>query len=214
MNLENLYGSQDSLMKVFSRALTYNDHKTIYLQLVDIYDHSNSTDLEQELFRKMTKKFKDSTSVWKRYGFFVLTRLKDPDAATALLKKALLSLPKRKHIATIAAFGQMLFKNGFVEHGRTIYEGILTNYPKRFDLWSTYIDLHLSTKADPNITRRVFESVVSLKMSSKKMKFFLKRFLAFEKQFGDSERINHVKNLAEDYLSSKRMKEVKKKINK
>lgn len=40
MNLENKHGSNESLMQVFQRALTYNDPKTVNLQLVGIYERS------------------------------------------------------------------------------------------------------------------------------------------------------------------------------
>ncbi len=40
MNLENKHGSQESLLKVFQRALTYNNPKTVYMQLASIYERS------------------------------------------------------------------------------------------------------------------------------------------------------------------------------
>ena len=41
----------------------------------------------------------------------------------------------------IAKFAQMEFKLGEPERGRTMFENILSNYPKRCDLWSVYIDM-------------------------------------------------------------------------
>ena len=32
------------------------------------------------------------------------------------------------------------FRAGGAERGRSIFEGILRNYPKRLDLWSVYLD--------------------------------------------------------------------------
>jgi rRNA biogenesis protein RRP5 len=34
----------------------------------------------------------------------------------------------------------MEFKNGDPERGRTIFEGLVSNSPKRVDLWSIYLD--------------------------------------------------------------------------
>lgn len=45
MNLENKYGSQDSLLKVFNQALTYNEPKVVYMKLVDIYEASGNTEV-------------------------------------------------------------------------------------------------------------------------------------------------------------------------
>ena len=36
--------------------------------------------------------------------------------------------------------GLLEFKAGSAERGRSIFEGVLRNYPKRLDLWSVYLD--------------------------------------------------------------------------
>lgn len=41
MNLENLYGTQDSLVKVFERALQQNDPKKVFFHLISIYIKSD-----------------------------------------------------------------------------------------------------------------------------------------------------------------------------
>lgn len=46
----------------------------------------------------------------------------------------------------------MEFKYGEVERGRTIFEGMMSNYPKRVDLWSIYIDMEVKA-GDPIIVR-------------------------------------------------------------
>lgn len=40
LNLENMYGSQESLDKVFERALQYNEPLKVFLHLADIYTKS------------------------------------------------------------------------------------------------------------------------------------------------------------------------------
>lgn len=37
----------------------------------------------------------------------------------------------------------MEFKYGEAERGRTIFEGVMSNYPKRVDLWSIYLDMEI-----------------------------------------------------------------------
>jgi len=41
----------------------------------------------------------------------------------------------------ITKFAQMEFKLGEAERGKTMFENILSTYPKRTDLWSVYIDM-------------------------------------------------------------------------
>ena len=45
MNLENSYGSHESLMKVFERAITYNEPKRVYMHLVGIYERTGKHDV-------------------------------------------------------------------------------------------------------------------------------------------------------------------------
>lgn len=50
-------------MKVFQRALQYNDPKKIYLALLGVYESTEQHQLADELVNKMTKKFKHSCKV-------------------------------------------------------------------------------------------------------------------------------------------------------
>ena len=101
----------------------------------------------------MIKKFAQSSKVWAGYGLFLLQRHRSEDSRK-LLHRALESLPKRKHIKTIAKFAQMEFKFGEPERGRTIFEGIMSNYAKRVDLWSVYLDMEVRS-GDLEVTRYV-----------------------------------------------------------
>ena len=146
----------------------------------------------------MTKKFKESSKVWTNLGQFYLQR-KNIDDARKTLQRSIQSLPKRKHVKTISKFAQMEFKFGEAERGRTIFEGILSNYPKRIDIWSIYLDMEIRN-GDVDMTRRLFERVIHLKVSSKKMKFFFKKYLEFEKKHGTEEGVEHVKEAAMAYV--------------
>ena len=44
-------------------------------------------------------------------------------------------------VELISKFAQMEFKLGEPERGKTMFENILSTYPKRTDLWSIYIDM-------------------------------------------------------------------------
>jgi len=96
----------------------------------------------------------------------------------------------------------MEFRLGERERGRTIFEGIMTTYPKRVDLWSIYLDMELRDVADVEGPRNLFERLIHMKWSSKKMKYFFKRFLEFEKEHGDEDTVEHVKQAAREYVES------------
>ncbi|KAG0047226.1 rRNA biogenesis protein rrp5 [Gryganskiella cystojenkinii] len=200
MNLENTFGSADTLEEVFKNAVQTCEPKKVYLQLVKIYERSNKIDRATELYNTMTKKFGQSSKVWTGFGHFQLHH-GNLEAGRELLQRSLKSLPKRKHIKTISKFAQLEFKYGEPERGRTIFEGVMSNYPKRIDLWSVYIDMEVRN-GEKDAVRRLFARVVSLKLSSKKMKFFFKKWLAYEKDNGDEEHVEEVKRRAMAYVES------------
>jgi rRNA biogenesis protein RRP5 len=68
------------------------------------------------------------------------------DAARDVLNRALKALPKRKHVKTIVKFAQFEYKFGEPERGMTIFERIVTNHPKRIDLWIVYIDKEIASQ--------------------------------------------------------------------
>lgn len=45
MNLENVYGTQESLVKVFERALQQNEPKKVFFQLIGIYSRTDKTEV-------------------------------------------------------------------------------------------------------------------------------------------------------------------------
>jgi len=101
----------------------------------------------------------------------------------------------------ITQFGQLEFKHGNAERGRTIFEGILANHPKKIDLWSVYLDMEIKI-GELDTIRHLFNRVINLKLSSKKMKYFLKKYMAFEKENGTPETVEFVRQKANEYVDS------------
>ncbi|KAE9590105.1 putative ribosomal protein S1 [Lupinus albus] len=198
-NLENKFGSpkEEAIMKVFQRALQYNDPKKVHLALLGMYERTEQHDLADELCNKMTRKFKHSCKVWLRcvQGLLKLKR----DGIQAIINRALLSLPRHKHIKFISQAAILEFKVGVPDRGRSLFEGILREYPKRTDLWSVYLDQEIQLK-DPDVIRALFERAISLSLAPKKMKFLFKKYLEYEKSQGDEERIESVKGKAMEYV--------------
>lgn len=44
-------------------------------------------------------------------------------------------------VDVIAKFAQLEFRYGDAERGRSMFDKVLSSYPKRTDLWSVFIDL-------------------------------------------------------------------------
>lgn len=95
--------------------------------------------------------------MWTLFGEHYLRR-GDVEEARKLLPRSLQSLEKRKRelsfsaeypgphlstsdLKTISKFAQLEYKHGDPERGKTIFEGIIDSHPKRWDLWSIYMDM-------------------------------------------------------------------------
>jgi len=200
LNLENAYGTQESLDELFKEAIQMNDAKTVHLKLVDILERAAKYEQEEDLFKRVVKKFGQSSKAWTLFAQFYLTRGR-ADEARALLPRSLKSLEKRKHVKTISKFAQLEFKLGEAERGRTIFEGVMDSYPKRLDLWFVYIDMEIRQR-NVAAVRALFERVLQSKLSSKKGKSVFKKWLAFEKEHGDEQGVQAVKEKAVAFVQA------------
>ncbi|KAH9737715.1 rRNA biogenesis protein RRP5 [Citrus sinensis] len=200
-NLENEYGNppEEAVVKVFQRALQYCDPKKVHLALLGLYERTEQNKLADELLYKMIKKFKHSCKVWLRRVQRLLKQ--QQEGVQAVVQRALLSLPRHKHIKFISQTAILEFKNGVADRGRSMFEGILREYPKRTDLWSIYLDQEIRL-GDVDLIRGLFERAISLSLPPKKMKFLFKKYLEYEKSVGEEERIEYVKQKAMEYVES------------
>ncbi|XP_078079096.1 protein RRP5 homolog isoform X2 [Mustelus asterias] len=201
LNLENLYGTEELLMKVFERAVQYSEPVKVFQKLANIYTKSEKYKQAESLYSSMLKRFRHDSSVWLSYATFQLKQGR-ADSTNTLLQRALKSLPQREHVDVIAKFAQLEFRLGDSERAKAMFENTLSSYPKRTDLWSIYIDMMLKHGNQEQI-RHLFERIVHLKLAPKKMKFFFKRYLEYEKRHGNEESVQAVKEKALEYVESK-----------
>ncbi|TDL28208.1 nucleic acid-binding protein [Rickenella mellea] len=197
LNLENTYGTAESLEATFKDAARHNDSKTIHLRLATILDQSEKHQNAEEQYKRTCKKFGQSSKVWTLFGEHYLRR-GQLEEARALLPRSLKSLDKRKHLKTISKFAQMEYRLGGPERGKTIFEGIVDSHPKRWDLWSIYMDMEAAQK-DIQSLRNLFDRVLAKKMTSHKAKFFFKKWLDLEHRIGDEMGASLVKKKAVEW---------------
>ncbi|KAL4342371.1 hypothetical protein GQ457_08G016920 [Hibiscus cannabinus] len=198
-NLENQYGNppEEAVQKVFQRALQYCDPKKVHFALLGMYDRTEQHNLADVLLDKMSKKFKHSCKVWLRRVQMLLAQ--QQDGVQPVVNRALLCLPRHKHIKFISQAAILEFKSGVPDRGRSMFEGILREYPKRTDLWSIYLDQEIRL-GDEDVIRALFERAISLSLPPKKMKFLFTKYRNYEESRGDEERIKSVLQKAIDYV--------------
>ncbi|KAL1281885.1 hypothetical protein QQF64_000688, partial [Cirrhinus molitorella] len=201
LNLENMYGTQESLQKVFERAVQYCEPLPVYQQLADIYIKSDKIKEAEDLYKNMVKRFKQEKAAYLSYGTFLL-RQHQSNAASALLQRALQSLSNKEHVDLIAKFARLEFQYGDAEKAKSMFDKVLSTYPKRTDLWSMFIDLMVKHGSQTEV-RALFDRAIHLSVSVQKIKFFFKRYLEYEKKNGTPESIQVVKKKALEYVESK-----------
>lgn len=198
LNLENTFGSEESLDEVFKRACQYMDSMVMHQKLVGIYTMSEKHGRAESLYQLMTKKFGQHVSVWVQYGAYLLGR-KQHDGMHQVLAKALQILPKRDHVEVVRKYAQLEFNNGDPEQARSLFEGLIADAPKRIDLWNVYIDQEIKLDNKTKV-EDLFGRALAKKLSRKQAKFFFSKWLAYEEEKGDEQMAARVKAKAAEYV--------------
>jgi len=201
LNLENAFGTSESLEAVLKEAVQRNDEYKIYSQMADIFDTSNKVQESERIFKILTKKFGKVKEVWIRYGllFFKHARVED---GRNVFTKSLKKLEARDAADISAKFAQLEFKYGDQERGKTMYEKLVSTYPKRNDIWRSYAD-QLTRIGDIPATRALYTRISTLGLKAKKMKPLFAKWLEFETTYGSEEQQGVVRAAALKYLNTK-----------
>ncbi|KCV69238.1 hypothetical protein H696_04655 [Fonticula alba] len=226
LNLESRFGTEQSFAATAAKAAQFADAKKILLQVACIHEQAGRLQQALLAFQCFVKKYKQSSKAWLNYGQFLLrlalTGERIPEMeegldAPRVLQRSLLSLPRHKHIKTIAKFAQAEFRLGSPERGRTLFEALLSSHPKRLDLWSVYVDMEVRAAHNPAAhyigseeagtaerVRALLARLASLTWPARSMRFILKKWMTYEARNnpGDEAALDRVRTLAREYVSS------------
>lgn len=200
LRLEVLYGTPETVAGAYKEALATSDHLKIHLAMAMVYTEANKLKEAEKVYFNMTKKFSQELSVWVKAGIFFFSHNMTKEGRH-YLERALHSLHKKDHVELINRFGQLEFRFGEMERGRTMFESLLSTYWQRMDIWSVYVDV-LTKNKDIEGARHVLERMTSLKLRLKKMRFVFKKFLDFEKKHGTSQSVEAVKQRVEEFVAA------------
>ena len=206
-NLENIFGTDENLREIVRRASQEADAFTVYERLIDVFVNSGKIENAEHQLNVMTKKFRENPAVWIKQGEFFFNQGK-PESARKALNKALDALEERHHIDLIIKFALMeMSGKGDFERGRSLFEKIISNYPKRLDVWNIYSDALMKWgQQDVAGVRKLFERQIQLQLPYNKAKFIFRRFAAFENAHGDEESMKKVEEMAKEYLEKSQEK--------
>jgi rRNA biogenesis protein RRP5 len=199
LNAENAYGTEEGTLQLLNRAITHTDARRMYLAAVDIFERTEKASLADQCLKTMCRKFSGSKEVWLRVIRYRLST-GDADGAKRAMDRALQALPTSDHVAMATQTALIEFKVGDAERGRSIFEGVLANYPRRLDLWAQYLDQEIARGGDRGRVLSLFERATHLALPPKKMKFLFKRYLEYEREHGDEAGVEHVKKAAMEFV--------------
>ncbi|KAG7169026.1 RRP5-like [Homarus americanus] len=200
LRLEVFYGTPESVVEAYREAQITNDQLKMQMAMAMVYAENNKLKEAEKVYFAMTKKFGKIKDVWLKAAIFFFSH-NMANEARRYMDRALLSLEKTEHVDLINRFGQLEFRFGEAERGRTIFESLLSNYPKRIDIWSVYVDI-LRKNGDIEGARHVLERMTGLKLRLQKMRFVFKKFLEFEKDHGSPQSVEAVRTRVEEFVAS------------
>lgn len=103
LNLESMYGTQESLQQIFTKALDVNEPIKIYRQMIKIYIESENTQEAEELHQTIIKKYRQDPTVWTDFGLFYM-KVEKPEQARKLMERSFNSLDKRHRKTIVKSF--------------------------------------------------------------------------------------------------------------
>ena len=220
LNLEVEYSDEETVEEVFKRACQVQDPVDMHEHLAAIYINAKKQDKANAVFERMVanKEFRASPALWLNYATFLLNNFNDAARARSMLSRSLQSVPTNEHRLLTAKFASLEFhsKHGDPERGRTIFEGLFSEWPKWSSGWDMWVDLeqarlsHVATKGSKEQkeerkegrekVRALYERMAGQKMKKRRAKFVFKRWLEFEEKEGDAKGVERVKGLAREFV--------------
>ncbi|CAD1477458.1 unnamed protein product, partial [Heterotrigona itama] len=206
LNLESKFGTPESLNDVFQEAVRTNDSLKIYTHMLTVHLEAGRQMELEKIINTIIKKFKQIPEVWVNCGEALL-KIGLKDKSRHIMQRALQSLPASEHVNLIARFAIMENKLGDKERAQTLFEQILSSYPKRVDIWSCYVD-SLVKSDNIDIARKVLERAVVQTLPPRKMKTLFKKYINFEERHGTEEDVARVQQMAIEYVEKQCNKDV------
>ncbi|CAL1679383.1 unnamed protein product [Lasius platythorax] len=198
LNLESRFGTPESLNDVFQEAVRTNDAFRIYTHMLTVHaDAGRKAELEK-LIDTMIGKFKQDPGTWTNCGAALL-KIGLKEKSRHIMQRAIQSLPASQHVNLLVRFANLENKLGEKERAQTLFENILSSYPKRVDVWSCYVDCLIKSE-DIDIARRVLERACVQTLPARKMKTLFAKFISFEEKYGTPEAVARIVQMAADYV--------------
>eukprot|EP01071_Lankesteria_metandrocarpae_P002551 Lankesteria_metandrocarpae@DN2405_c0_g1_i1.p1 len=227
LNMESSFGNDATLEKVHERANVQCGGSAVKLglHLASMYEQTEKTQLLLSLLAKLTREHQQSVEVWVyrcAYHFRRYTQLSGRVGSKGESEESLGSarnvvaegvgvLPRKKQDQFLSSCAKLEMFNGSEERSVAMFENLVGTKPKRLDLWNLYFDSLIkmlaskskNNKSSVDKIRRTFERASSTDLPPFKMKSIFTRWLAFEREYGDGDGEESVKQAAQDFVNAR-----------
>ena len=198
LNYEDHYGTEESFDEAYEVALQANDPEKVMRHRIRKCLSKGNLDTAEETHETLGRRFGSNVKNWSLYIDFLLIYRKDVDKAEQICKRGKQALEdKAGNLERIFAIS--LFRNGYIERGRTLLEHLISLKPKRGDLWNLYIDMEMKY-GSVDSQRELYERALTLPFSKNTIRGFFKRYIAFEVEHGVEEKVEEIKKRARRYV--------------
>ena len=109
------------------------------MPMVEMFWLSGKIDEADKLTRELCKRYRDNKDMWPQLAELYL-KAGETDKARSMFDRALQVLDK-KHVDTIVCWAHAENRHGNYEKAQSLLEHVVSTYPKRIDVWSSYIDM-------------------------------------------------------------------------
>ncbi|KAF2746136.1 rRNA biogenesis protein-like protein RRP5 [Sporormia fimetaria CBS 119925] len=208
LHLENDFGSNDQIEETFKEGCLQNDSREMHERMIKIYISSGKLEKADNLYQSMTKNksFTPTPSLWLSYASFLMSTLQppSPSRARALLSRATQSVPESEHRYLTTKFAALEFKspNGDPERGRTIFEGLVSTWPKKGDIWDVYVELEKSHGSEENV-RALYERMCKGNMKARRAHVVFRHWREWEESVGNAKGVQRVRALEREWAEKK-----------
>lgn len=150
IKIEAKYGGSTKLHETIDEAAQTNDKLSLYKGVAKVLVGCGMLIEAEHLHDLMMKLYRKSINVWIDYIQFCMEHKHDFKKARELFERAKKGMLKSDCVFLTSRYAQFEFKYGEVERGKTIFESLISDNPKRKDLANVYAAM-IKKYANPSI---------------------------------------------------------------
>jgi ribosomal protein S1 len=172
VKIEAKFGGTEQMRAIIEEAAQRNDKLLFYQKAAQTLVACGELDEAETLHEKALKLGRQKPDVWVNYIIFLMDNRKDIDKARKLFDQAGKSptMAPSDRVYLRSRFAHLEFKYGDVERGKTMFESLLSENPKRMDIWKVYEDAirkfgnrQMDTEEVRQQSEQILQRIASLK---------------------------------------------------